>query len=464
MRSALQKFRYAATGRWAVSIRTYLVLVFPFGFLTSIEREELLNGVGLTRAATIALAGELSASLYLFVAQLFLLRDRKEKLQPLWRCTFVWGSTGIMRGLFTALYAQWAFGYGASLYFRLPSAALYTSVALAVSAFYFGTIDRRRLETQALNSLGGVLHEERFQLNLLEVPKRQEVLSVFEAQLLPQVLTLRSGIQKLLAGSTEDNNHGLHKLLIQSQDISKALNVKTQQYVKSGSGFLDSYKSDVQIPYWSHLIPRIISIRITFLLIVLGSASSQFSRNGIKGVAAGIISAIFVVTVLAPVSILFKRSQRHRNLLLLMGFAGAFSVQYFFNLLQPTLGFHLNHPYLPWYSGIKSVYGVYVASVIASLLVNISFQFDSANRKGADISSEIHQLSLRDELIEKTVFDTRFGTLQGKIAGVTMALHLMESQSLGEISSVRKKELLESANVLLGQSMSAIELMTLEAL
>ena len=76
MKSALQKFRYAATGRWAVSIRTYLLLVFPFGFLTSIEREQLLNGVGLTQAATIAFAGELVASLYLFLVQLFVLGNR----------------------------------------------------------------------------------------------------------------------------------------------------------------------------------------------------------------------------------------------------------------------------------------------------------------------------------------------------------------------------------------------------
>ncbi|NDA40018.1 MAG: hypothetical protein EBX88_01085, partial [Actinobacteria bacterium] len=57
----------------------------------------------------------------------------------------------------------------------------------------------------------------------------------------------------------------------------------------------------------------------------------------------------------------------------------------------------------------------------------------------------IQLLSLRNEVIDQSLFDTRFGTLQGKIAGVTMALHLMETVSLGQISSSRKKELLESA-------------------
>jgi len=464
VKSALQRFRYAATGRWAVSIRTYLVLVFPFGFLTSIEREQLLNGVGISRAATIALAGELATSLYLFTAQLFLLRDRKTKLQPLSRCIFVWVSTGVVRGISTGLYAHWAFGFGVNLSFRLPSSAIYTAGAMATAAFYFGSIDRKRLETQALHSLGGVLQQERLQRNLLEVPKRQEVLAVFEAQLLPQVLALRSGVQKLLVGEDQDNVTGLTKLLHQSQDISKSLNAKKYEYEHSGTDFSGDYKSGSQMPYWSHVIPRIISIRLTFLLMVLGSASSQFSRNGIKGIAAGILSAVFVVSLLTPISILLKKNPNHRTVLILLALVGAFSVQYFFNLLQPTFGFHLNHPYLPWYSGIKSVYGVFVASVIASILVNSGKEFEGAHVKGADIRHAIDELSLRDTVIEQSLFDTRFGTLQGKIAGVTMALHLMESQTLGEISAVRKKELLESANELLGQSMSTIESMTLKAL
>jgi hypothetical protein len=147
-----------------------------------------------------------------------------------------------------------------------------------------------------------------------------------------------------------------------------------------------------------------------------------------------------------------------------LGFAAAFSVQYIFNLLQPTLGFVLNNPYTPWYSGLKSVYGVYICSVIASLLVNTGREFEGANIMGSNLRDAIHLLSLRNEVIDQSIFDTRFGTLQGKIAGVTMALHLMDTQSLGQISAARKKELLESANELLGESMRTIESLTLKAL
>jgi 2-phospho-L-lactate transferase/gluconeogenesis factor (CofD/UPF0052 family) len=105
-----------------------------------------------------------------------------------------------------------------------------------------------------------------------------------------------------------------------------------------------------------------------------------------------------------------------------------------------------------------------MASVIASVLVNSGREYKGANIKGLNLRNAIHLLSLRSEVIDQSLFDTRFGTLQGKIAGVTMALHLMDTQSLGQISSTRKKELLESANELLGESLRTIESMKLKAL
>jgi hypothetical protein len=58
--------------------------------------------------------------------------------------------------------------------------------------------------------------------------------------------------------------------------------------------------------------------------------------------------------------------------------------------------------------------------------------------------------------LENSQFEVRYGVLQGKITGVTIALHLLNSKSLGEISNLRKQELLSNANSLLAQSILAI--------
>lgn len=57
----------------------------------------------------------------------------------------------------------------------------------------------------------------------------------------------------------------------------------------------------------------------------------------------------------------------------------------------------------------------------------------------------------------RSIFEGRFGTLQGKLSGVTMALHLIGSETMGKISKERKLELLRDANKLLSQSLSEIE-------
>ena len=94
--SALQRFRFAATGRWAVSIRTYVAIVFPFGFLTSIEREQILNPGPLSESALIALGGELACALFIFVTQ-----EIKSRKIPRW---FLNNSSGKPDAMWTLVF------------------------------------------------------------------------------------------------------------------------------------------------------------------------------------------------------------------------------------------------------------------------------------------------------------------------------------------------------------------------
>jgi len=110
-------------------------MVFPFGYLTSIEREQQLHNISVSHAAGIALGGELVCALYLFIAQALLLGNRKNQLQPLWRVVFVWISAGLIRGVFTACNARWGSGYDFDFGQRVPAAAIYTALAMALTAF-----------------------------------------------------------------------------------------------------------------------------------------------------------------------------------------------------------------------------------------------------------------------------------------------------------------------------------------
>jgi hypothetical protein len=454
----LQKFRYAATGRWAVSIRTYLALVFPFGYLTSIEREQQFHDISVSHAAGIALGGELVCALYLFVVQAVLLGNRRNQLQPLWRVVFVWVSTGLVRGFFTACNANWGSGFNYEFVKRVPVAAVYTASAMALTAYYFGTIDRRRLESKALKSLETILAQEQSGLTELQRERRKQAQQVFDEQLLPQVNALRNGIDRLLAKNVSEkviDGGALSGLYEQSREISSAIEDQMQAYEGTSEAQIVSEGMTERFSYIKALLPTVVSIRITFMLMVLGSFSGQFARNGWAGALAGFVGAIVVVIYLLPISQALKKTQLDKRLLYTLAYVGSFVVQASYNLVQPTIGFHLPNPYQPWYSGLKTMYGVFVASVIATLIVSVEGDFSGRKDVGLQLRNKVDQLADENESLQYQLVHSQYGTLQGKITGVTMALHLMNS--MGSISQERRSELLSGANALLDESLREIE-------
>ncbi len=458
MKAAFQRYRFAATGRWAVSIRTYLTLVFPFGYLTAIEREQFHLGVSVSQAAAIALGGELVCALYLFIAQAVLLGNRRQQLQPLWRCVFVWFSAGLVRGFFTACNAAWGFGFDYSFGNRIFPAMSYTGVTMGLIAFYFGTIERRRIEIKALGKLGDFLEQEELGLAELELKRRTVAKHVLEQELLPQVSQLQTGITKALSQeSGQGKFEYLDSLYKQSLEVRASLDKQKATYSrfevpKNGK----DAKYDV-ISYWSALIPRILSVRISFILMVIGSFAGQFSRNGIEGAKAGFIGAVLVTIYLLPFSQIIKRNYKYKSIAYFFGYSGAFTLQALYNLAQPKFGIVLDNPYQPWYSGLKTAYGVYIASVIASLIVSVQGTYKGMNESGSKLRKSVESLALQNMAVEQSLLESQFGTLQGKITGVTMALHLMNS--MDSISPAKKSELLSGANDLLKESLLTLNQM-----
>lgn len=458
MKFALQRFRYAATGRWAVSIRTYTPIVMPFGFLTSIEREQSFNSTSITEAVVIAVGGELACALYIFVMQTVLLGNRYQRLQSLWRCLLVWFGAGFVRGAFTAFNAHLNFGYEFDFLERIIPAMTFTGLAMALTAFFLGSIERKRIEIKALNSLDQILQTD--QEGLVEAEKAQRIIAqhVFQNQILPQINSLQDGIHALLKDSqNQTDSKSLKTLYEQSVAVANSLqsekgNLKNQQARNSQSN-ID------QNPYfyWSALLPRTLSVRITFIVLLLGSFSGQYPRNGIEGLKAGFVGAVIVTAYIFPLAQIIKRNMRFKSVAYFLGYVGAFVLQAVYNVIQPKLLLELDNPYAPWYSAIKTTYGLYIASVIATMLVLVQGSFKNLIESGAQLEKNVELLHLQNLALEQSITESQFGTLQGKISGVSMALHLMGTME--SIDQKIKTELLTGASELLKESLNALKIM-----
>ena len=458
MKFALQRFRYAATGRWAVSIRTYTPIVMPFGFLTSIEREQSFNNTSITQAVVIAVGGELACALYIFVMQSVLLGNRYQRLQSLRRCLLLWFGAGFVRGVFTACNANWNFGYDYSFISRIIPSMIFTGLAMALVAFFFGSIERKRIEIKALNSLDQILQTD--QVNLIAAAEQQKVVArqLFQNQILPQINSLQDGIDKLLKNSQNQTDSSSLKTLYE-QSVAVTNSLQSQKEKLRNQQVINSQSDKNQNPnsYWSALLPRTLSVRITFFALLLGSFSGQFSRNGIEGVKAGFVGAVIVTAYIFPLAQIIKRDMRFKSVAYFLGYAGAFVLQAVYNVIQPKLLIVLDNPYAPWYSAIKTTYGLYIASVIASMLVLVQGSFKNLIESGTQLEKNVELLHLQNLALDQSITESQFGTLQGKISGVSMALHLMSSMEA--IDQKRKTELLSGASQLLSESLNSLKIM-----
>jgi hypothetical protein len=458
---ALERFRVAATGRWAVSIRSF-ILTIPFVFMINIERENLLNPGNFTRSLAICIAGELASYLYIFIAQATLLKHRSEQLQRLSICVFVWFSAGIVKGVFFCIYAVWAFGYEANYLDRILPSTAFSGISLALLSFYFGTIDRRRIESKALNSLDEFLAVDQGLKIANDAIVRRNVIQVLTQTLIPQLEKLENTLPKISQLNTKTEAH-FESLSYQSKELVDTIEFQSKFIDRNRAKAPRERRAFREISLFQGFIPNVISVRLTLIVVVLGMSIGQLTRNGALGVASGLVGTAILGIVVFSLRMFSKTlSSKKLTYLVLASFPIVFLTQMVYVANLSRIGFNLENPYLPAYSAVKTVYGFYLACIVASLVVNTSNEFNDSAGEHEDIRLSIANLDLEQAVLDNHLFATRFGTIQGKITGVTMALHLALNHSNGTLGSEKFDEILTGAMKLLSDARMEIDALSQE--
>jgi hypothetical protein len=446
VRDALESFRVSATGRWAVSIRSYILTV-PFAIAINLERENILNPNDVASSLAICLTGEFASYLYLFLAQATLLKHRRERLQRLSTCIFVWFSAGTVKGVFFVLYAVIAFGYDPDFLARTIVPTLFSGFSGALLAFYFGTIDRRRIESKALISLGDFLEVDQQVSHSDNEILRMKAIRVLRETLAPQLEKLEASLASLSHANNESED-SFTLLAKESAELGDQIEVEAQIILKSEiKEAPEARRYPREISLLTGLIPQVISVRVTLVVYILGMTSGQITRNGALGVASGLVGAVILGAVVFSLRVFSKKLRgRKRTRIILVSFPIVFLTQMFYVSNLSNIGFNLDDPYIPWYSALKTIYGFYLASIIASLIVDTSSEFKFALNESDKIQGRIAIQENEQEALNRHLFATRFGALQGKITGVTMALQLLSNES-SEFSDTKKNEELLSGAI-----------------
>jgi hypothetical protein len=249
------------------------------------------------------------------------------------------------------------------------------------------------------------------------------------------------------------------RLQDQCQELKRILDKRINLQLSKVSEPLDSWKlRNNEVSLFSEIFPRHISVLLSFFVIVLGAVTGQFPRNGIPGVIAGLTGAVFIGIGLFVLSKFYKKSfvQSHLSLRFFFFFL-AFAIQVFWTFLQPYVGFDLNDPYNPLYSGAKTIYGVYVASIIASLIVMNAEQKGIHFERSRRLLAEFERRTSEIEVSEERMLEIRYGTLLGKLGSVSLAMNLLEtSEEIGQ-RSLDIEAVLQEASELLDESISILE-------
>ena len=201
------------------------------------------------------------------------------------------------------------------------------------------------------------------------------------------------------------------------------------------------------------------------LVVILGASTGQMTRNGPLGVASGLVGAAVLGVVVTGLRQYSKKlSGRKLRNLLIASYPIVFLTQAIYVANLSRIGFDLRDPYAPWYSGMKTIYGFYIASIIASLLVHTTEQLEGSRSENEELRIEIARLDRGQEALRQHIFTTRFGTIQGKISGVVMALQLSAGANSESKSFEKIQELLAGAKQLLIDARHEIDALSKETL
>lgn len=432
------------TGRWAVSFKAwvYLTIIGIFGTKT---RTYALLDITQTESFLLAISVHLiNAPIYYFFAQKLLKKRFTEPL-PLTRVLtsyMIFITTIACSEVLITIYVFNETAYLGPQFFAPLFPSLFGFLA---SSYLLAEFDKNRFDVGRLAFARTTLEKTAQQSQDQIIAERSQLISAIQDSVFYQLDALRkqfstiTGITKRkeierLANELEDYSastiRNLSHEMANDEGASKPVDRKSFVGSQNFKSFSQAYR-----PY--------ISFKLSVITMILIGGNHEASLNGINGFLYQTISTLAIAPILFIGSKLTTRFDP-KNLyasfsaFLLTIFISGYVLVVTANWIQASL-FELRNEYSPIVSSVRNLSGIILTSLIVTIVMARRKTIGDLVEMNEKLQIDLDWMDNRSQELRKEIASILHGPLQGRIAGVALALRLIAADEDASEGETNKK-------------------------
>ena len=426
------------TGRWSVSLKACLPLTL-IGGIGTYTRNNALFDLSQKQLFTLALIlGVFNNLIYLFISQT-ILRDRKIRKMRLrdvlFSYTLLWFTSCTAEILITIYLFHNPAYLGAQLFAPLfPDLSGLITCTYLLAEFESNRNDRSRLAF-AQDTLMETSEQSRKQIMI----ERSQLITAIQDSVFYQLEALQKQFVKL---RERPNTAGIQRLAdeLEKYSANTIRSLSHEMAADSGSNFkVDrlSFIGSKKINRFTYVYSAIISFRLSLASLIIVGGFHQLSLNGFVGLGFQTVNSLILIPVLGAGSVLTRKFASKRILLgfmifLATIFISGFVLEIFSGYLIDQV-FTLNNIYANDIFAGRALASIIICSLIVTIVEARRRTLDDLISMNQKLQTELDWIDGRSQEIRRELSTILHGPLQGRIAGIAMALRMSSTSNQDQI-------------------------------
>jgi signal transduction histidine kinase len=441
------------TGRWAVSFKAWVYLTV-IGILGTKTRTYALLDITQAESFLLAISVHLiNAPIYYFFAQKLLKKRFTEQL-PLTRVLaslMIFITTIACSEVLITIYVFNQTAYLGPQFFAPLFPSLFGFLA---SSYLLAEFDKNRFDIKRLAFARTTLEKTAQQSQDQIIAERSQLISAIQDSVFFQLDALR---KQLFTATRISKRTEIERLATELEDYSTSTirNLSHEMASDVGENNPVDRKSFIGIQDlrgFSESYQPYISFKLSVVAMILIGGNHEASLNGLNGFLSQMILTFVTVPVLLVGS---KLTTKYSPKNLYIGFS-VFLITIFINgyILVLTDNwihdnlFEMRNEYSPFISSLRNLSGIIVTSLIVTIVMARRKTIQDLVEMNKKLQIDLDWMDNRSQELRKEIASILHGPLQGRIAGVALALRLIAVDETASEDDKNKK--LDEIEKLLG--------------